>query len=272
MNLRREVFIFMVQICHLLVYGTVSIEQPESQIIGQKLVLKCIISEFTGTASWAKDGSVLSTCTTAFCSPKTYENVTTFSYGMNYIEVTFDTVDSSIFGEWTCTDLTGSESFNVTGSPPTITEPQTTTDETTTDETTTDQTTTDKPTTDETTTDKTTTDEPTTANTNDGSKYIIEIVSGICGLIVIITIIITIIVLVKKRCNSNAIVKTLTRDDSQTKWKFTQNTPAPPEHLAMQNGKPWGHAVNEPRNPEHVYKQNEPPVDYYESNNKDIFI
>ena len=35
---------------------------------------------------------------------------------MNYIEVTFDTVDSSIFGEWTCTDLTGSESFNVTGS------------------------------------------------------------------------------------------------------------------------------------------------------------
>ena len=116
MNLRREVFIFMVQICSLFVYGTVSIDYSGSQIIGDQLVLKCTITGFIGTASWAKDGSVLSTCTTSFCSPEKHENVTTFSYGIDYIEVTFATVDSSIFGEWTCTHLTWSESFNLTGS------------------------------------------------------------------------------------------------------------------------------------------------------------
>ena len=222
MNLRRVGFIFMVQICPLLVYGTVRIEDIGSQVIGQKLALKCIIPTFTNTATWSKDGNPLTTCNIAICSPEKYENVTTFSFGNNYIEVTFDTVESSIFGEWTCTHASGSDSFNVTGSPPTTTEQQTTTEH------------------------QTTTDETTTANTNDGSSYFIEIVSGICGLIAIITIIIT-IVLVKQRCNNHAIVKTPTQDDSQTKWELTQNTPAPPEQLAMQNGKPWGHAVNEPR-------------------------
>ena len=96
--------------------GTVRIEDIESQVIGKKLALKCIIPTFTNTATWSKDGNPLTTCNIAICSPDKYENVTTFSFGNNYIEVTFDTVESSIFGEWTCTHASGSDSFNVTGS------------------------------------------------------------------------------------------------------------------------------------------------------------
>lgn len=96
--------------------GTVRITHSGSQEIGEILVLKCTISDFSKTASWWKDETPITTCTKAVCFPEKYENVTTFSHGNNYIEVTFDTVDSSIFGEWKCTHLSGSKSFNVTGS------------------------------------------------------------------------------------------------------------------------------------------------------------
>ena len=96
-----------------LLLGTGTITSIGTQIIGDKLSLKSTLFPFTGTASWAQDGTVRTTCT--FCTDDRYGNCTTFSYGSNYIDVTFDPVDSSIYGVWKCIHLTlGSDSFNVT--------------------------------------------------------------------------------------------------------------------------------------------------------------
>jgi hypothetical protein len=99
----------------ILFLGTMNITSTGIQIIGEKLVLTCTLSSFTGTASWNQDGTVRSTCTPTFCTVYTYGTYTTFSNGSNYINVTFDPVDSSIDGVWECThSLLGSDSFNVT--------------------------------------------------------------------------------------------------------------------------------------------------------------
>jgi hypothetical protein len=95
--------------------GTATITSTGTQIIGDTLVLTCTLSPFTGTASWAQDGIVRTTCITTFCTNNNYGIYTTFSSGNNHINVTFDPVDSSIDGTWTCTHLTlGSDSINVT--------------------------------------------------------------------------------------------------------------------------------------------------------------
>jgi hypothetical protein len=86
--------------------GTVKITSSGTQIIGQKLVLTCAISPFTGTVSWKQDGTVRTICTSTFCSHYTHGSYTTFTYGSNHINVTFDPVDSSIDGLWKCTHTT----------------------------------------------------------------------------------------------------------------------------------------------------------------------
>ena len=94
---------------------TINIASTGTQIIGEKLVLTCTLSSFTGTASWDQDGTVRSICTPTFCTVYTYGTYTTFTHGSNHIDVTFDPVDSSIDGVWKCTHSTlGSDSFNVT--------------------------------------------------------------------------------------------------------------------------------------------------------------
>jgi hypothetical protein len=94
--------------------GTVTITTIGTQIIGDKLILMCTLSPFTGTASWAQNGIVRTTCTTTFCTDFIYGNYTTFLCGNNYIDVTFDPVDSSINGVWECTHLMlGSDSVNI---------------------------------------------------------------------------------------------------------------------------------------------------------------
>ena len=114
MNLKRGHFIFILQICPLLVYGSINIESTGTQIIGEKLVLTCTLSLFTGSASWNQDGTLRSTCRTTLCTVETYGAYTTFTHGSNHINVTFDPVDSSIDGVWKCTHSTlGSASFTV---------------------------------------------------------------------------------------------------------------------------------------------------------------
>lgn len=98
-----------------LLLGTLAITSTGTQIIGDTLSLKCTISPFTDTMTWNQDENVRSTCTTSFCTDYNYGNYTTFSFGSNYSDVTFNPVHSSIDGEWKCTHLTlGSASFNVT--------------------------------------------------------------------------------------------------------------------------------------------------------------
>ena len=98
-----------------LFFGTLTITCKGTQITSDKLSLKCTQSPCTGTTSWAQDGIVRTTCTTTFCTDYSYGNYTTFQYGRNYIDVTFDPVDSSINGAWKCTHLKlGSVNFTVT--------------------------------------------------------------------------------------------------------------------------------------------------------------
>jgi hypothetical protein len=95
--------------------GTVTITSTGTHIIGDELVLTCTLSQFTGTASWWQDGIIRTTCITTLCTVDNYGIYTTFSSGSNHINVTFDPVDSSIDGTWTCKHLTlGSASINVT--------------------------------------------------------------------------------------------------------------------------------------------------------------
>lgn len=101
--------------------GTVKITSSGTQIIGQKLALTCAISPFTGTASWAQDGTVRTTCTSLFCTHYTHGSYTTFTCGSNHINVTFDPVDSSVDGLWTCINaILGSDAVTVTAMNETI--------------------------------------------------------------------------------------------------------------------------------------------------------
>lgn len=98
-----------------LFYGTVTITSIGTQIIGEKLSLECTLFPFTGTASWAQDGIVRTTCATTLCTDYSYGNYTTLLYDSDYINVTFDPVNSSIKVVWKCTHLThGRDSFNAT--------------------------------------------------------------------------------------------------------------------------------------------------------------
>ena len=79
------------------------------------------MSPFTSFASWAQNGNVRTTCTSSFCTFETYENYTTFTYGNDHINVTFDPVDSSIDGLWQCTHTTlGSANITVTAMEKTV--------------------------------------------------------------------------------------------------------------------------------------------------------
>ena len=101
--------------------GTVKIASSGTQIIGRKLALTCAISSFTGAASWTQNGIVRTLCTSSFCTVHTYGNYTTFISGSDHINVTFDPVDSSIDGWWTCTHATlGSDTVTVTAMNETI--------------------------------------------------------------------------------------------------------------------------------------------------------
>ena len=211
-----------------------------TQFIGSKLVLKCVISPFSGTVTWAKDGAILTVCTPTLCTVSSYGNYTIFSFASTHINVTFYPVDSSIDGVWECTHSTlGSDGFNVTAmiesqNSSTTTEPST--------------------------------DKTTPVETSDGSKdkvkiRNIEIGVGISTLIVIIMIIIA-IVLAQKRGNKLDNAKNPKLDNSNKTLEPTVNKIDTPENMAMQHSKPWDHAVNTPRNPEHVYMQNDHHVDY----------
>jgi hypothetical protein len=92
-----------------------------TQIIGRKLALTCAISPFTGAAFWTQDGTVRTICTASLCTIYTYGNYTTFISGSDHINVTFDPVDSSIDGLWTCIHATlGSDTVTVTAMNETI--------------------------------------------------------------------------------------------------------------------------------------------------------
>jgi hypothetical protein len=105
--------IYNLQLVLLLILGTVSITSMGTQIIGDTFSLNCTILPFDGVATWAQDENVRTTCTNAFCSDYIYGNYTTFSFGSNYIKVTFAPVHSSIDGVWQCTH-SAIESSNVT--------------------------------------------------------------------------------------------------------------------------------------------------------------
>ena len=102
-------------ISDILFSGTIDITDIGTQIIGEKLVLTCTLSSFSGIASWNQNGNIRSTCSPTFCTVYTYGTYTTFTHGSNHINVTFDPVDSSIDGVWKCThSILGSASFTVT--------------------------------------------------------------------------------------------------------------------------------------------------------------
>ena len=111
-----RITIYKLELVILLFFlGMLTITSTGTQIIGDKLVLTCTISPFNSPTTWSQDGVIRTTCTSSVCTDYNYGNYTTFSYGSNYIDVTFDPVHSSIDGVWQCTHATfGNDNVDVT--------------------------------------------------------------------------------------------------------------------------------------------------------------
>lgn len=90
--------------------GAVTVSYTGTPYLGQSFMMKCTITSFTGTATWAHDGTTHATCGSTFCSPPSKGNYT-FSYSGSTLSVTIDPVLSSDQGKWQCTHTSGSDSY-----------------------------------------------------------------------------------------------------------------------------------------------------------------